>query len=766
MNPVFVRLGRHRKGALLLLVLGMLTLFLMMGALGLALAVRAREASRAFASAAVAEAGNNQLARSLLDEALLKLVRGPVVPGELSETLLGDKYGSAVAVSGSMASIAPVADSPFLTATITGVDTAKPLALCGRVVTFKPKADDLTEAISYRIVRVNGSTTFLLANMRPATPLPLPTKFPCPVVINGREFDGSAGNEPYDAFDAENAFLAQPTYGSDRQITSIARPSFSTTGATADVDNDNDGVADGIWLEGVLPDIRSPKGGTLKCEVSYFVVDMDGKLNLNAHGSLPPNSGNGNGPADVDGASLLTGSTWQTVMKGADPPYGSASSTEQQRRPPPKLAVPVQGRYGAVATPQPYDVRLDGDGARSLLLSGTQPIPNLFGVSELEAVLRQFDPDSSSLPFRLARILDNESQRCRMIVTTEAWDTPGVTGTAARKLFHDNTAIDATKLSPDVASGVRFNLNRTWPEDPTEAATAKQKYFEDLYYVLVAMGVPAGTTTAQWAANIVDYRDGDTAATTFEIPATEEQESPGSVTGVEPSNHPSIAPPGGWDRDFVSPAELLGIPQLAEAELEQQLQAPPPAGIFSLVKAYPAIIDAVLVPSPFKGSYADFTPEKVVAAGMGDLPDKQLSRWRDAGRINVNTAHDDVWKELIGDSSANNPFAPTSEGAGSPAKTGLDLITPELVFDTQTYAEWDIRSIRHPQARRLGGIGTNRSQVFAVWITLRMTDDSANAEPPSFHRLFAIVDRSIPVGYSPGQNLNVRDAIRLQRFLE
>lgn len=766
MNPVFVRLGRHRKGALLLLVLGMLTLFLMMGALGLALAVRARETSRAFASAAVAEAGNSQLARSLLDEALLKLVRGPVVSGKLSETLLGDKYGSAVAVSGSMSSIAPVADSPFLTATITGVDTAKPLALSGRVVTFKPKADDLTEAISYRIVRVNGSTTFLLANMRPATPLPLPSKLPCPVVINGREFDGSAGNEPYDAFDAENAFLAQPKYGGDRQITSIVRPSFSTSSATADVDNDNDGVADGIWLEGVLPDLRSPNGGTLKCAVSYFVIDMDGRLNLNAHGSLPPSSGNGNGPADIDGASLLTGSTWQAVMKGADPPYGSANSTEQQRRPPPTLAVPVQGRYGAVASPQPYDVRLDEDGVRSLVLSGSQQIPNLFGVSELEAVLRQFDPDTRSLPFRLARILDNQSQRCRMVVTTEAWDTPGVTGTTARKIFHDNTAIDATKLSPDVASGVRFNLNRTWPEDPTEATAAKQKYFEDLYYVLVAMGVPAGTTTAQWAANVVDYRDGDTAVTTFQIPATEGQESPGSVTGVEPSNHPSIAPPGGWDRDFLSAADLLGIPQLAEAELEQQLQASPPADIFSLVKTYPAIVDAVLVPSPFKGSYADFTPAKLEAAGMGDLPDKQLSRWRDAGRINVNTAHDDVWKQLIGDNSIDNPFAATSEGAGSPAKTALDLMTPSLVFDNSAHKEFDIRSIRHPRARRLGGLGTNRSQVFAVWITLRVTDDSANAEPPSFHRLFAIVDRSIPVGYSPGQNLNVREAIRLQRFLE
>jgi len=35
-----------------------------------------------------------------------------------------------------------------------------------------------------------------------------------------------------------------------------------------------------------------------------------------------------------------------------------------------------------------------------------------------------------------------------------------------------------------------------------------------------------------------------------------------------------------------------------------------------------------------------------------------------------------------------------------------------------------------------------------------------------YHRVFAIVDRSIPVGYNAGEPLNARDVIRLHRFLE
>jgi hypothetical protein len=73
---------------------------------------------------------------------------------------------------------------------------------------------------------------------------------------------------------------------------------------------------------------------------------------------------------------------------------------------------------------------------------------------------------------------------------------------------------------------------------------------------------------------------------------------------------------------------------------------------------------------------------------------------------------------------------------------------------------------RYARAIRLSNAATIRSHVFAVWITLRITDTSPAASAPVYRRMFAIVDRSIPVGFAPGETLNVRDTIRLQRFLD
>jgi hypothetical protein len=77
----------------------------------------------------------------------------------------------------------------------------------------------------------------------------------------------------------------------------------------------------------------------------------------------------------------------------------------------------------------------------------------------------------------------------------------------------------------------------------------------------------------------------------------------------------------------------------------------------------------------------------------------------------------------------------------------------------------DVRSLNLGLAHRLANIATTRSDVFAVWITLEWTPAGANAVP-TYHRLFAIVDRSIPVGHAAGQDLNARDTLRVLRHLE
>src|SRR5690606_31828285 len=65
----------------------------------------------------------------------------------------------------------------------------------------------------------------------------------------------------------------------------IRVPAWEITGPW-DVDNDNDSIADSIWID--LGDtIRETEEGQLyKPLYAFLVVDMDGRLDLNAHGSI------------------------------------------------------------------------------------------------------------------------------------------------------------------------------------------------------------------------------------------------------------------------------------------------------------------------------------------------------------------------------------------------------------------------------------------------------------------------------------------------
>lgn len=53
-----------------------------------------------------------------------------------------------------------------------------------------------------------------------------------------------------------------------------------------DVDNDNDGVRDSIWVDVGLPVMAGPNGKLVKPLAAILIVDMDGRLQANAHGTL------------------------------------------------------------------------------------------------------------------------------------------------------------------------------------------------------------------------------------------------------------------------------------------------------------------------------------------------------------------------------------------------------------------------------------------------------------------------------------------------
>jgi len=626
----------NRRGMLLLLVLSMLTLFLLMGATGLVMATRAREAARAFASATAGSASRSSTARGLLDEALFILIRGskdPTAGAAVSESLLGDMYG----------------------------DAAEP----GKVP-FK--------------------------------------------------------DEAFDAFGTDRFLTDLETQ--EGKVLSVRAAAFGS--GSADVDNDADGVADGVWLEGVLPAMASAEGGELTFRVSYLVLDLDGRINVNAHGS-PSEDGGPVGPADIDASGLCSQATWEALMKSGTLAPRSTAASKEQWRPAPRASGVVESRFGADPVDPPqgmsrtYAIRLDQDAPRPALIRGATA-HNPFTPGELERILRPFDPDAATLPPRLAALLDDRAERMRFHATTDSWDVTSKVGPAA----------PADGGDPEL----RFDL-ASLPNDKQQFATA---LFDAIKPETIAGDSAA---TAQWVANVAEFRAAVSGAAAAAQPLTIGGHT---VTGVTPSDLREAAALWGGSGGFVSSGELIGIPQGSKAEIDQILdEVPPIRPLVSRVVSHPAILEAVMIPSRFTATIAQDSS-------------------REPGRVNVNTCSDDVWRAVAGGAGGEDVPRPAR-----PCRRLWDVLSnagfrppvpPDLLMNPH-----DVRRFNRDLANRLASVTTVRSNVFAVWITVEIEDSAPTAAPPSLHRLFAIVDRSMPVEYAKGENRNVRETIRLRRFL-
>jgi hypothetical protein len=354
----------NRRGVLLLVVVSMLTLFLLLGTTYLVVAARARQAARAYARVAEEQQQTGQ--SRLLDAVLLKVVRGgaggvtslsgTTISGTF-ESLLADKYGATTSGTGTATTIATVPATPLLAATVSLVGTTAS-ELPGRILTFLPSNAAPT---SHRILSAKGANTFSLVLDNPvrrrSSGLPAA---PVAVVVNGLEFDGVSGNEPYDGFDDRNIFLTHvapadsATQGATQSVASsiVKKFAFVVGGDSAAIlssgtvtmpnglplgaDNDNDGVVDGLFFDFGLPSMTASDGfGTMNFDASVLIVDLDSRFNVNTHGSLTPivypggatgwpspggnddipslrnvPLGSGYGPAEVNGAWMFPQSSY------------------------------------------------------------------------------------------------------------------------------------------------------------------------------------------------------------------------------------------------------------------------------------------------------------------------------------------------------------------------------------------------------------------------------------------------------------------------
>ena len=269
------------------------------------------------------------------------------------------------------------------------------------------------------------------------------------------------------------------------------------------------------------------------------------------------------------------------------------------------------------------------------------------------------------------------------------------------------------------------------------------------------------------------------------------------------------------------------------------------------------LLEFVHVPSPFVGTTVQINPN---AATTGDHsfhpPFNQVSRYRDPGRINLNTIFTQqtwlglmncfpgmstgtAWERFL--RSRNPDLPPNSQYAINPTGNALgstpwqfprpfrsarcaSLVpssVPGLEYDNEVDATllrqeyktdgqplgkplFRYESVggaglvpddtdrnpyfRYQNLQRLGNLVTTRSNVYAIWITVgyfevKPWNNGAIDEghPDGYqlaaelgtdtgeirrHRAFYMFDRSIPVGYIRGQDLNVEKAILVKRFIE
>ncbi len=92
--------------------------------------------------------------------------------------------------------------------------------------------------------------------------------------------------EDHPHFNGGNPLSVPTNLGSLSNITknnNIAIPYWEAVGPW-DVDNDNDGVPDSIWVDVGNPVQEAADGTQYKALVSYLIVDLDSRLNVNAHG--------------------------------------------------------------------------------------------------------------------------------------------------------------------------------------------------------------------------------------------------------------------------------------------------------------------------------------------------------------------------------------------------------------------------------------------------------------------------------------------------
>lgn len=517
---------KNRRGALLIVVLSILILFALIAITFVVVAGNFKRSAQANLQVELTD----EQGRALVDQAFYELLRGTTNTASAlwyphdpdgCDSLLEDLYGSDAVVGQLSADGDPTTISGFVAFTATAHATSPTVFkqrddyYTGRVLTM---LDGPAAAISTRITRYlydesGGTYQFLVEPFERENGAALPVPASGNIfLVNGRPFNGLPGtpgdtaatrdiDESWDAPDVFNPHLAHiPADATNStQLTASFRdramidsdssgapdrlydPAVDTSVPPLVIDNDRDGIADSVWINMGLPIKSAPDGRRFIPLVSILCLDLDGRANLNAHGSLAhtavdytatdtrfwakfPNPGGqhalnilprgmGAGPADISLQPLVSAGAYQNILLQR---YNTGALDFVPGRTGGDLLnqlhnYNVPNNYSTQATtPGLYANRIDlhGDGMLGVDYGG-RPINSfvgsgemtdspyetnlvqpdgsdkLYSAADLERLLRYNDIDSKSLPYRLLPLSGEFGKReVRRSVTTHSYSLP------------------------------------------------------------------------------------------------------------------------------------------------------------------------------------------------------------------------------------------------------------------------------------------------------------------------------------------------------
>jgi hypothetical protein len=326
-------------------------------------------------------------------------------------------------------------------------------------------------------------------------------------------------------------------------------------------------------------------------------------------------------------------------------------------------------------------------------------------------------------------------------------------------------------MTQSSAAEADFALMMDLVEAQTPYADANKVLRPDLMYGFVTTGdrvaqrflssyVPAGS----YGTNL-DQSRGPTVLAPFNLMPSYIAAGKINVNTVVQDTAGFIAPLKAVDDNYKTPAQRIA-PQDATYKSWQDkfvnarrgYPLPAPANKFFV--GYSGTIDTSLhadYPTQFAGA---FRPS--MSANIAPFVPNDEARARIRGKYGIETT-------LM---RSDNPLSYTAVGA---INDQAMLFSPDDIATGGNRVNQNAFT-RMQRVMRAPNLVTNQSNVFAVWVTVSLYEyDPINGfgnefldetGQPKREKYFYIIDRSIPVGFTPGENLNTDKTILLKRKLD